>query len=578
MIRLLLLRTLGEKQINNKKYQLLVQEIFIIKFINKYMNAKFDTLCRYYNKGNCRKGDQCEYQHDTQNIEKVNLVRDEKGKLDIKRNNDFQYERGNTRGRDRGRGRGRGTYERQQDDEKGRENEKIVKNQEIDQQQQKNQYEQSEQKGFGQNQEGNKDRQIKQKQNGNVNQQEGYNQQGEQRERNNVNSKRWERHYNNDYEDNQNQFNQNKHRKNTFIVQNKEKEMVKQNRQLNEGLSDVVNVVKKVKKNEMQEKKRNQVLNLEQQINVDKLIQIVGYNFQFLGILTTNTIDFYQIPFKRNGVQILDDENKKRISYQDKQLISASIQQHQNDEYSLVIQFTYLKKDQECYKNLLIYNNVFNQQVAQLILDISIKEIAYTDLENRQLCTFCKDGLIRIFQQNDMGQFKYTQHYNVEQSIESVIKVGSNYLIGVISGELFIFDGIVISQIAYKFSKKCTQMIVDFNRVILKMDDDDDNKTSIYVLNQKLEIIGPIYDGEQVKCLELIRSYENDKLFIFGLCNSIEIYIEIENKLHLINVIKNQKFTQMKKIEITNENMVTQKFIAGQQNGELKIFSVVPEQ
>ncbi|CAK68161.1 unnamed protein product (macronuclear) [Paramecium tetraurelia] len=127
----------------------------------------------------------------------------------------------------------------------------------------------------------------------------------------------------------------------------------------------------------------------------------------------------------------------------------------------------------------------------------------------------------------------------------------------------------IITEIPYKFTQKCTQMIIDINRVILKMD--DDTSTSIYVLSQNLEIIGPIYSGAKVVCLELIKSYESDKLFILGLSNSVEIYTEIENKLYPINKILNLKLMQLKKIEITNENME-------KTDGEMEIYSVVPEQ
>ena len=53
------------------------------------MSTKFDAPCRFYVQGNCREGDQCKYSHDTSNIEKVNLIRDERGKLNLKKNNDY---------------------------------------------------------------------------------------------------------------------------------------------------------------------------------------------------------------------------------------------------------------------------------------------------------------------------------------------------------------------------------------------------------------------------------------------------------------------------------------------------------
>ncbi|CAD8205890.1 unnamed protein product [Paramecium pentaurelia] len=550
------------------------------------MNAKFDAPCRFYVSGNCREGDQCKYSHDTSNIEKVSLIRDEKGKL--KKNNDYQSQ---DRKMIRGRGRGRGQTDRYQDDEQTKDNNKIDKNERVEfnqrQQQSKNSYEK---KGFQrqvQQKEGNEDRQIKQKFNRNIDQQEDQNQQPAYKERNNVNSERWQRNQEKDYGDDQQQFRQNIRgrgrgrergrggRENTFTrrdyIQDEDKEKDRGNQ--SEQQIETVSIAKRVKINEIQVKKRAQVLNLEQKKNIDNLIQIAGYNFQFLGILKSDSIDFYQILFKRCGIEIIDEEKKVTISHLDKQFISAFIQEHSNNEYTLVIQF---QKEEESFKNLLIFYNVFQQQLPQIISDISMKEIVYTNFENGLLYTFCKDGLIRIFQQNEMGQFKYIQHYNVEQSMESVIKVGSNYLIGMRSGQLYLFNGIIITEIPYKFTQKCTQMIIDFNRVILKMDDED--QTSIYILSQKLEIIGPIYNGEKVICLELIKSYESDKLFILGLSNSVEVYTEIDNKLYLINAILNQKFMQMKKIEITNENMVTQKFIVGEYDGELKIFSVVPDQ
>ncbi|CAD8101341.1 unnamed protein product [Paramecium primaurelia] len=550
------------------------------------MNAKFDAPCRFYVSGNCREGDQCKYSHDTSNIEKVSLIRDEKGKL--KKNNDYQSQ---DRKMIKGRGRGRGQTDRYQDDEQTKDNNKIDKNERVEfnqrQQQSKNSYEKKGSQRQVQQKEGNEDRQIKQKFNRNIDQQEDQNQQPAYKERNNVNSERWQRNQEKDYGDDQQQFRQNIRgrgrgrergrggRENTFTrrdyIQDEDKEKDRGNQ--SEQQIETVSIAKRVKINEIQVKKRAQVLNLEQKKNIDNLIQIAGYNFQFLGILKSDSIDFYQILFKRCGIEIIDEEKKVTISHLDKQFISAFIQEHQNNEYTLVIQF---QKEEESFKNLLIFYNVFQQQLPQIISDISMKEIVYTNFENGLLYTFCKDGLIRIFQQNEMGQFKYIQHYNVEQSMESVIKVGSNYLIGMRSGQLYLFNGIIITEIPYKFTQKCTQMIIDFNRVILKMDDED--QTSIYILSQKLEIIGPIYNGEKVICLELIKSYESDKLFILGLTNSVEVYTEIDNKLYLINAILNQKFMQMKKIEITNENMVTQKFIVGEYDGELKIFSVVPDQ
>ncbi|CAD8072483.1 unnamed protein product [Paramecium primaurelia] len=542
------------------------------------MNAKFDAPCRFYVQGNCREGDQCKYSHDTSNIEKVDLVRDERGKLNLK--NGYQ-----SQNRKNVRGRGRGQIDRYQDEEQIKDYNKIDKSERVDykqrQQQQNNSYEQKNVQKFGKQLEGNENRQIKQKQDRNLDQQENQIDQFVNRERNNVNSERWQRHENIDNEDDYKQFRQNTNvrgrggRENTFTrrdqIQDKEKEQYRGNQ--SEQQIETVSIIKKVKKNEIQVKKRYQVLNLEQKKNIDNLIQIAGYNYQFLGILKSNSIDFYQILFKRSGIEIIDEEKKVTISHLDKQFISAFIQEHQNNVYTLVIQF---QKEEESLKNLLIFHNVFQQQFPQIISDISMKEIVYTNFEDGLLYTFCKDGLIRIFQQNVIGQFKYIQHYNVEQCMESVIKVGSNYLIGMKSGQLYLFNGIIITEIPFKFTQKCTQMIIDFNRVILKMDDDD--QTSIYILNQKLEIIGPIYNGEKVICLELIKSYENDKLFILGLSDSVEIYTEIDNKLYSINVILNLKLMQMKKIEITNENMVTQKFIVGEYNGELKIFSVVPEQ
>ncbi|CAD8123616.1 unnamed protein product [Paramecium sonneborni] len=542
------------------------------------MNAKSDTPCRYFIKGNCREGEECQYSHDTQNIEKVNLIRDDKGKLNLKKNNDFQFERRNVRER----GRGRGIQDREQDDELEKDYQKKDNSQRIESQQQKNQNDQKGEKRFGEQQERNEDKRRKQRFDKNLNEQENKNKYGVQGEINNVNSERLEKYQENNNEDDQKQYRQRGRgrgrgrggdRENTFkrreFIQDEEKERGDQIKQKGDGF----NKIKKVKVNEIQVKKRIQVLNLEQKKNIDNLIQIVGYNFQFLGILKSNSIDFYQIPFKRNGILIVDDEKKVTISHLDKQFICAFIQEHKNDECSLMIQF---QKNDESFKNLLIFNNVFHQQIPQIIFDISMKDIVYTNLEDGLLYTFCKDGLIRIFQQNEIGQFKYIQHYNLEQSIENVIKVGSNYLIGVRTNQLYLFNGTIITEIPYKFNKKCTQMIIDLDRVILKMD--EDISTSIYVLSQKLEIIGPIYEGEKVICLEIIKSYESDKLFIFGLSNSVEIYTEIENKLYPINVILNQKFIQMKKIEITNENMVTQKFIVGEYDGELKIFSVVPEQ
>ncbi|CAD8212873.1 unnamed protein product [Paramecium octaurelia] len=553
------------------------------------MNAKFDAPCRFYIQGNCREGDQCKYSHDSSNIEKVNLVRDEKGKLNLKKNNDYQTQE---RKFVRGRGRGRAQIDRYQEEEQTKDNNKIDKSDRIDlkqrQQQPKNSYEQKSGQRFGQQKEANENRQIKYKRDQNQDQQENQNQQPVQREkniqeRNNVNSERWQRNQDNDNGDDQQQFRQNTRgrgrgrgrggRENTFTkrdhIQDEEKERTNQSEQQIETVS----ITKKVKKNEIQVKKRHQVLNLVQKKNIANLIQIAGYHFQFLGILRADAIDFYQIPFKRNGNEIIDEEKKVTISQTDKQFISAFIQEHPNNEYTLIIQF---QKEEESFKNLMVFHNVFHQQCPQIISDISMKEIVYTNFEDGQLYTFCKDGLIRIFTQNDIGQLRYTQHYNVEQSMESVIKVGSNFLIGMRSGQLYLFNGKILTEIPYKFTQKCTQMIIDFNRVILKMD--DDIQTSIYILSQNLEIIGPIYNGEKVICLELIKSYESDKLFILGFSESVEIHTEIENKLYPINVMLHQRLMQMKKIEITNENMVTQKFIVGECNEEMKIFSVVPEQ
>ncbi|CAK64720.1 unnamed protein product (macronuclear) [Paramecium tetraurelia] len=553
------------------------------------MNAKFDAPCRFYVQGNCREGDQCKYSHDTSNIERVNLVRDEKGKLNLKKNNDYQTQ---DRKIVRGRGRGRGQIDRYQEEEQTKDNYKIDKSDRIEQkqrqQQPRNSYEQKSGQRFGQQKEGNENRQIKQKWDRNQDQQENqiqkpvYREKNNQ-ERNNVNSERWQRNQDIENGDDQQQFQQNTRgrgrgrgrggRENTFTkrdqIQDEEnenerpkermKERTKERPSQSEQQIENVSITKKVKKNEIQVKKRHQVLNLAQKKNISNLIQIAGYHFQFLGILRTDAIDFYQIPFKRNGIEIIDEERKVTISQTDKQFISAFMQEHPNNEYTLIIQF---QKEEESFKNLLVFHNVFHQQCPQIISDISMKEIVYTNFEDGQLFTFCKDGLIRIFTQNDIGQLKYTQHYNVEQSMESVIKVGSNFLIGMRSGQLYLFNGKILTEIPYKFTQKCTQMIIDFNRVILKMD--DDIQTSIYILSQNLEIIGPIYKGEKVICLELIKSYESDKLFILGFSESVEIHTEIENKLYPINVMLHQRLMQMKKIEITNENMVTQKFIVGE--------------
>lgn len=40
-----------------------------------------------------------------------------------------------------------------------------------------------------------------------------------------------------------------------------------------------------------------------------------------------------------------------------------------------------------------------------------------------------------------------------------------------------------------------------------------------------------MYNGSKINSLVIIRSYENDKLFILNVNNSIETFIEIDNLL-----------------------------------------------
>ena len=88
-----------------------------------------------------------------------------------------------------------------------------------------------------------------------------------------------------------------------------------------------------------------------------------------------------------------------------------------------------------------------------MVLDIGVKNIVYCYLESGQLYTFCSDGLIRIF--NQEANYKYINHYDLEQGIESVIKVGSNYLIGTRSAKLLLFDGQLATEIPFKTDMKC---------------------------------------------------------------------------------------------------------------------------
>ncbi|CAK68162.1 unnamed protein product (macronuclear) [Paramecium tetraurelia] len=378
------------------------------------MNAKFDALCRFFVQGNCRQGDQCKYSHDTSNIEKVNLDRDDKGKLNLKKTNDFQSQ---DRKIFRGRGRGRGYIDRSQEEQQTKEDNKIDKSERNEykqrQQQSKISYDQNSFQRYGQSQEGNENRQVKQKFDRNFDEQKNQNQQPTHREKhnfnqekNNVNSERWQRNQENENGEDQQQFRQNTRgrgrgrgregRENTFTkrdqIQDEERDKERGNQ--SEWQIETVSLTKKVKKNEIQVKTRSQVLNLEQKKNIDSLIQIAGYHFQFLGILKSDAIDFYQIPFKRSGSDIIDEEKKVTISHLDKQFISAFIQEHPNNGYTLIIQF---QKEEESFKNLLIFHNVFQQQCPYIISDISMKEIVYTNFEDGQLYTFCKDGLIRIF-------------------------------------------------------------------------------------------------------------------------------------------------------------------------------------
>lgn len=41
-----------------------------------------------------------------------------------------------------------------------------------------------------------------------------------------------------------------------------------------------------------------------------------------------------------------------------------------------------------------------------------------------------------------------------------------------------------------------------------------------------------MYNGSKINSVEIIRSYENDKLFILNVNNSIETFIEIDNVLY----------------------------------------------
>ncbi|CAD8195548.1 unnamed protein product [Paramecium octaurelia] len=425
----------------------------------------------------------------------------------------------------------------------------------------------------------------------------------QQRERNNVNSERWGKIQENQ-EDQQQEVREFQFRKtgrgrgrgnSEFFGQKRDHanygrgssrtEFQRNWDNKGDAQDEAQNAQKRVKKNEVIVKKRAKILKLEQKLEMYEFVKVLGYYNQQLIILKANQIEFYNILFKRNGTDILDEGLRTSLDHWDKIFLNGWVQQKQDGTLNLTIEF--LNKGEKI-KNLLIYPNLLKQQTNLpineftlkqqshfLINEVTLKNIVLVDHEQDRILTFCQDGLIRIFQL--MGdQYKYIQHLNFEQTIEAVIKVGSNYLIGTRNQKLLLFDGQTIQKINYQFNKLCTQMIVDYNRVILKMD--NDNETSIFILTQTLQVMGPIYIGSKINSLGIIRSYENDKLFIFSVNNTIETFIEIDNVLYEFNKISNQSIQNIYKFEMTNENMLIQKYLIGNNGLDIKIFSIVPEE
>ncbi|CAD8189252.1 unnamed protein product [Paramecium pentaurelia] len=414
----------------------------------------------------------------------------------------------------------------------------------------------------------------------------------QQREKNNVNSDRWERIQENK-EDKQNEVRDFQNRTTGrgrgrgYLQQSAyKKDNVNQDRWNNrneisrtqefnnkmDNYDDQKNVQKRIKRNDVVIKKRAKILKLEQSLEMYEFVKVIGLYNQQLIILKANKIEFYNIPFKRNGIDILDESLKTNFDHMDKIFVNGWVCQKNDGSFNLTIEF--LNKGEKI-KNLLIYSNLFQQQSHLIINEVSLKKVVFVDYNQDLILTFCQDGLIRIFQLIQ-DQYKYIQHYNFEQTIETVIKVGSNYLIGTKNQKILLFDGQTIKKIEYQFNKLCTQMIVDYNRVILKMD--NDNESSIYILTQNLQVIGPMYNGSKINSFGVIRSYENDKLFIFNVNNSIETFIEIDNVLYQFNKISNQSIQNIYKFEMTNENMLIQKYIIGNNGLDIKIFSIVPEE
>ncbi|CAK58878.1 unnamed protein product (macronuclear) [Paramecium tetraurelia] len=429
------------------------------------------------------------------------------------------------------------------------------------------------------------------------------NRRSQQRDRNNVNSDRWDKIQEND-EDQQKDVREFQFRKtgrgrgrgnSQFLGQKRDyanygrgsgrAEFQRNYDNKGDAQDEAFNVQKRVKRNDVIVKKRAKILKLEQNLEMYEFVKVLGYYNEQLIILKANQIEFYNILFKRNGTDILDDSLRTSLDHWGKVFLNGWVQQKQDGTLNLTIEF--LNKG-ETIKNLLIYPNLLKQQANLpindltleqqshlLINEVTLKNIVFVDHEQDRILTFCQDGLIRIFQLTG-DQYKYVQHFNLELTIEAVIKVGSNYLIGTRNQKLLLFDGQTIQKINYQFNKLCTQMIVDYNRVILKMD--NENETSIFILTQNLQVIGPIHTGSKINSLGIIRSYENDKLFIFSVNNTIETFIEIDNALYQFNKISDQSIQNIQKFELTNENMLIQKYIIGNNGLDIKIFSIVPEE
>ncbi|CAD8114309.1 unnamed protein product [Paramecium sonneborni] len=531
------------------------------------MNATSEIPCKYFSKNACSKGDQCRFLHDPSLIQNINLEENSDEKQQNKKNYGFEnYKKPIYNQKEQ-------TFEDQdsKSDKISKKDSKFKLNlkKKNDNFQYNNQMKQNERSQIHNNE--------KQSQNDFRD--------SKQKQKNNVNSDRWERNQEND-EDKQDFKNNYTRGRGNLQFQDYRNDQVNFrrgfNRQEQRGFQNydarkddfqdeehMQNIQKRIKKNVVVAKK---ILKLEQSIEIYEIVKIIGFYNQQLIILKANQIEFYNIPFKRNGTDILDDSLKTSLDHWDKILLNGWIQEQSDGRFNLIVEFI---RKSEKIKNLLIYPILFQQESHILINEVTIKNIVFAEKEQDLILTFCQDGLIRIFQYCE-DQYKFMQHYNLDQTIETVIKVGSNYLIGTRKQKIFIFDGLEIQSIQYQFDKICTQMVIDFNRVILKFD--NETESSIYILTQNLKVNGPMYNGSKIDCLDIIRSYENEKLFIFSIENSVETFIEIDNKLQIFDKLQNQNIKNIQKFEMKNQNMLIQKYIVGNNNLNLKLYSIIPEE